>query len=236
MRVIFFLLSLIYISASAQSHAAERKFAIGNFENIQISGDLIVNIVTDQPTSAKAIGSRNLINEIQFSRNSMTLKISLKRSHITRRTREPDGPPLEIFISTRRLKDITIRGNGSVTIDKAHSKTTNFLILGSGMIDVKDAKIGNFNIRMQGNGRININQGIASRSDFLIDGGGVIEAAGLTTENATIVHKGTANTRITVSKVANLENSGAGRIEILGTANCIIKSSGSGQILCDKNK
>ncbi len=235
MKFIIFLLSFALVAIPTNSRAAERKFAIGNFENIQITGNLVVNITTDVPTSARATGSRNQLNEIQFSRNSSTLKISLKRSHITRRSQNSNTLPLEIFISTRRLKDITIRGNASVTINKVYAKKTKFLILGAGVIDVKVAKIDDFNIRMQGNGRININQGIASRSDFLIDGGGIIEAAGLATENATIVHKGTANTRITVSKVANIENNGAGKIEILGKANCIIKSAGSGQILCKNN-
>lgn len=216
--------------------AAERKYAIGNFENVQIDGDLIVNIITNTSTSAKAIGSKKQLDNLKFKRNGRTLKIIINRSNITKRTQDKRTAPLEIFISTRRLKDITIRGNASVTVNNIQSKATELLILGAGMIDVANADIGYLNISIQGSGSVNMQNGAVTKSDFLINGNGAIRAANLVSEQADIVHQGSASTIIEVSKVADINNNGTGRIEILGKANCIIKSIGSGQILCENSE
>ncbi len=236
MRFLTFLLCIAFINLPANSHAAERKFAIGNFENVQIDGDVIVNISTDTSTSARAKGSKKQLDNLKFDRNGRTLKIIINRSNITKRTQDKRTEPLEIFISTRRLKDITIRGNASVTVNKIQSKATEFLILGAGMIDVGNVDIGNLNISIQGSGSVTIKDGTVTRSDFLINGNGNIQAANLVSEHADIVHQGSASTIIEVSKVADINNNGTGRIEILGKGNCIIKSIGSGRILCDNRE
>lgn len=236
MRFLTFFLFIALLNLPSNTQAAERKFAIGNFENVQIDGDLIVNISTDTFTSAKAKGSKRQLDNLKFKRNGRTLKITINRSNITKRTQDKRTEPLEIFISTRRLNDITIRGNASVIVNKIRTKATEFLILGAGMIDVANADIGNLNISIQGSGSVIMQNGVVTKSDFLISGNGAILAENLVTEHADIVHQGSASTIIKVSKVADINNNGTGKIEILGKANCIIKSIGSGRILCDNRE
>lgn len=233
MRIIAFLFFMAFLQVPVNADTAERKYAIGNFENVQIDGDLIVNITTGVGTSARARGSKDQLDKLKFSRNGRTLKIIINRSNITKRTQDKRTAPLEIFISSQRLKDITIRGNASVSVNQIQSKETTFLILGAGMISVENATIDDFNIRIQGSGNVNMQNGTVNKSDFLINGSGAIEASNLESKKATIIHQGSASTRMNVTLVADINNNGAGRIEILGKANCIIKSIGSGQILCD---
>lgn len=236
MKIITFLLFIALLLWPINAHANDRKYSIGNFENVQIDGDLIVNITTGVATSAMAKGSKWQLDNLKFKRNGRTLKIATNRSNITKRSQNKRTPPLEIFISSQKLKDITIRGNAVVTVNRIKSKKTALLILGAGMIDIEDAIITDFNIRIQGSGNVIVQNGTANKSDFLINGNGAIEASNLDSKKATIVHQGSASTILNVAIVADIHNNGSGRIEILGKANCIIKSIGSGNILCDTIK
>lgn len=216
-------------------HAKERNYAIGSFENIQLEGDIIVNIITNKSPSASAIGNNRQLSDIKFSRNGRTLKIQLVSGSTKKRSKNLREHPLTIFVSTHSLKNISIRGNGTINVDHLKSRNSNFIISGSGVISIKDADIDDFKITINGGGYVNFKNGSARKSEFTINGFGSINASQFTTEILEIEHQGPANTTIIVTKVANIINNGAGRIEVLGEANCIIKTIGSGVILCDNS-
>lgn len=214
---------------------AEKNYAIGSFDNVQIEGDIIVNITTRKGPSARATGPRKLLNLVQLSNNSRTLKIQLKSHNGTTRRSETFNEPLEIFITTQKITDIDINGNGNVNIDNIDIRKSRFKILGSGRISVQKANINDLEILIWGGGNVNLQSGNVVKSNFAINGFGSIIAENLVTETLDISHIGPANSIINVSNVAHISNNGTGQIEIIGKGNCLIKSIGSARIICPDN-
>lgn len=234
LMLFFILLMTIIISFPAK--AAEKNFSIGSFDNIQIEGDVIVNVMTGKGPSAKAVGEQKHLNMIQFSRNARTLKIQLKNDTDVQRQSSDNPEPLQIYISTHTLIDINVNGNGTVNVDNISSRKSKFTIVGSGRIMIKKADINDFQAMIWGGGDLTILGGNIVKSNLGINGFGSIRAAKVETETLEIEHQGPANSIITVSDVAKISNNGTGQIEILGKANCLIKSIGSGKIFCESDK
>ena len=230
--LIYALCILSFVFAASMASAAERKFSIGSYENVQIEGDLIVNIETDKGTSAKAVGSTRQLSLISFTRNGRTLKIQLKNNLARRKASDFNAEPLEIFISTTVLKNVTLRGNGAVTINKMRSRKSELSILGSGEITLGSGEFDCFNIIINGGGSVQVEGGNSARSSFSILGTGAIDARDMQVKQLNIKHSGPANSAISVTGDANIDNNGTGSIEILGTGSCLVKSIGSGRIIC----
>ncbi len=233
-KTIKLLILLLLCSFSIHNaHAAERNFPIGSFDHIRIEGNLDITITTSTGPKASAIGSKKQLNNIIFTRNGRTLKIQSQKSISPKRTKDVREPPLKIFIGARTLQNIFINGNSVVTIDKVKSKASKYIILGSGVINLNKADIGSLNMSISGGGSVNIGSGNAQKTSLEINGPGTVNAKSLITKILNITHQGPANSIITVTDRANITNNGTGRIEILGKGNCIIKSIGSGTILCE---
>lgn len=231
-KSITLIIAFFYFLNTNIAYADERNFPIGSFDHVRIEGNLNVIIATGTGPKASAVGSKKQLNDIIFTRNGRTLKIQSQKSTSPKRSRDLRSPPLEIFIGSRNLQDIFINGNSVVTIDNIKSKASKYTILGSGVINLNKADIRSLKVSISGGGSVNIGSGIAQKTSFEINGTGGINAKDLTTEILNIIHQGPANSVITVTNKANVTNNGTGRIEILGKGNCIIKSIGSGTILC----
>lgn len=233
----FLILLLISITAGASTaHAAERNYSIGSFDNIQIEGDLIVTITTGKGPSASASGTFRQLDALRFKRNGRTLRIQMNQDSKAKRVEDIRAPALQIFITTSQLSDISLRGNGVVNVNMLSGRKSLYTILGSGMINAKQAQIDTLSILIRGGGNVSIDGGKINKMDAVLNGFGSINAPKLVTKILNIEHQGPANTIISVSDVANIINNGTGKIEILGKANCLIKSIGSGTILCDNSE
>lgn len=228
--------TFIAIALSHPAIAAEKNYSIGSFDNIQIEGDIRVNIMTGKGPSARAIGPQKQLDMVIFSRNARTLKIQLRSDQDVQRHSNENSGPLQIFVSTHRLIDIDVNGNGTVNVDNVISRKSKYKIIGSGRIIVENANITDLEAKIWGGGDLSLLSGNIVKSNLGINGFGSIRAAKLEVETATIEHQGPANTIINVSDVAQISNNGTGRIEILGRANCLIKSIGSGKILCESGQ
>lgn len=233
-KTIKILILLIFYSLFAnEANAAERNFAIGSFDHVQVEGNLNVFITTGSGPKASAIGSQKQLNDIQFTRNGRILKIQSRKNQTPKRVQDLRAPPLQIFIETRSLENIFINGNSVVKIGDIKSKLSKYTILGSGNIIIDKVDIGALEINISGSGIVNIESGDAQKSRIKINGSGAVKAADFATEILDLVHEGPAYSILTVTNRANVNNNGTGHIEILGDGNCIIKSIGSGTILCE---
>lgn len=230
-QILIFL--IFYPLFAGELHAAERNFAIGSFDHVRVEGNLNIFITTGSGPKVSAIGSKKQLNDIQFTRNGRTLKIQSSKSSSPKRVKDLRAPPMQIFIETRSLENIFINGNSVVKVGNVKSKLSKYTILGSGNIIIDKVDIGALEINISGSGIVNLESGDAQKSKVKINGSGAVKAKDFATEILDLVHEGPANSVITVTNRANVSNNGTGRIEILGDGNCIIKSIGSGTILCE---
>lgn len=119
--------------AERPAMADERKILVASFENIQVIGDIKVQVQTGKAPSATAKGDKRVLDALKLERVGMTLRVRLQGA-LNNEKGVPMTQPLEVMLSTQAIKDVTVSGNGEtrVHVDEA----ANIFNRGTGTINV----------------------------------------------------------------------------------------------------
>jgi Putative auto-transporter adhesin, head GIN domain len=212
--------------------AKERKLLISSFQDIIIEGDLIVSVMTGKSPSAIASGDRDAIDSLRLSQSGNKLTLSQKNAG-SGNSRMPNSTPLTITITNRALRDVTIRGNGQLTVNAIRQPgNSRIRLLGSGQVMIDSVAIGNMDVSIAGNGTVTIGSGAVRDARVSIDGSGSYNAPGTQHKKLILSQNGGAETNADVLEYADISNDGAGNVTITGKGKCNILRKGSGSISC----
>ena len=218
--------------AAASVSAADQRFSIGNYDELIVEGDVIVNLETGKAPSAKAQGPRDKLGALRVERQGNVLRI---RS-VGLQSGQSDKGPVTIAVTGRDIKRLALIGSGRINATVLTADTTRIELRGSGSIDVASLKAFKVISMIAGNGRLNIAKADVVNTELAIDGSANFISAGYVTQNLKLVHNGPASTLMTVSNNAEINNTGAGSITIEGNGTCNVRKAGSATINCKKDR
>jgi Putative auto-transporter adhesin, head GIN domain len=225
-------LAITIVADPAQ--AEDRKMLVASFENIVVIGDITVAVETGKAPSARASGDKRMLDSLKLERVGTTLKVRLQ-DVINNEKGRPMTAPLYIMLSTRALKDVTLSGNGKLTINAVVQPTlSRILIVGGGRIDVGRLEADQLAVNISGNGTVAIGGGTVRDSKIVVDGSGQYNAGGLHSRKLRLQHDGNATSSAWVDEGSDIFNSGTGSITIAGPGTCFIKKAGAASINCTK--
>ena len=218
--------------AAASVSAADQRFSIGNYDELIVEDDVIVNLETGKAPSAKAQGPRDKLGALRVERQGNVLRI---RS-VGLQSGQSDKGPVTIAVTGRDIKRLALIGSGRINATVLTADTTRIELRGSGSIDVASLKAFKVISMIAGNGRLNIAKADVVNTELAIDGSANFISAGYVTQNLKLVHNGPASTLMTVSNNAEINNTGAGSITIEGNGTCNVRKAGSATINCKKDR
>ena len=225
-----FVLAAFALFAAVSVSAAEQRFTVGNYDEIIVEGDVIVNFVAGKAPSAIATGPQGKLGALRVDRQGMVLRIrSVAVPHGKR-----EAGPVTVNLSGRDIKRLALLGSGKISADSLNKDNVRIEMRGSGAINVDSLKALRLVTMISGNGTLTVTKGEIVNGDVAIDGGGSFISSGLSVQNLKLVHNGPASTLLTVSNTAEINNNGAGSITVEGSGTCIIRKAGSGTINCKK--
>lgn len=210
--------------------AAEQRFTVGNFDEVIVEGDIIVNLVTGKAPSAIATGPQGKVGALRVERQGMVLRIRSTAMQPSRR----DTGPLTVALTGRDIKRLALIGAGKVTADSLNKDTVRIEMRGAGVINIANLTAFRLVTMISGNGSLSVAKGNVVNADVAIDGGASFISSGLLVQNLKLVHNGPASTLLNVSNTAEINNNGAGSITVEGAGTCVIRKAGSGTINCKK--
>ncbi|MDZ7588772.1 MAG: DUF2807 domain-containing protein [Parasphingorhabdus sp.] len=222
----------IAILASTSAVAAERKFSIYGFDEVQVIGAVDVVIATGKGSSAKAEAqSLAALERVSLRNNGKRLIISLKSLSAGSGPRRREDP-VKIYLSTDRITTVRQSGSGNLTIDQMSARALKIYQTGFGSVSVGSMTADSLTVAMDGAGQVDI---IGKVADATIQttGSGTLEASGLSAQRAKLTQRGPASVKLSVRDRIDIDNVGNGEIIIAGKPNCLVRSSGSAQILCN---
>lgn len=225
-------LATLSVLAASSLSAADQRFSIGNYNELIVEGDIIVNLETGKAPSANAQGPHGKLGALRVERQGTVLRI---RS-VALKSGQSDKGPVTIAVTGRDIKRIALIGSGRINATALNAETTRVELRGSGTIDIASLKAFRFVVMIAGNGRLNVTKGEVVNTELAIDGGANVVSAGLITQNLKLVHNGPASTLVTVSNNAEINNTGAGSITIEGKGTCQVRKAGSAMINCKKEQ
>ncbi len=161
---------------------------VAEFDQIEIDGVGTVNITFGETPSLQVTFDDNLLQYIKTEVVGETLKISLTES-----TSSSSGPTF----------DIVMNKINSVEID------------GAAKVNLLDAKLDNFELRVDGACTF-VADGVAESLDIDMSGAGRIDANELKAKSVKISISGAAKADVYASETLDADISGAGRVNCLG--------------------
>lgn len=210
----------------------ERKLLVGSFENIQVIGDIQVDVQTGKAPSAKASGDKRMLESLKLERVGTTLRVRLQ-DIVNNNKGVPITAPLRVTLTTQEIKDITLSGNGTLAISEVRQQDlVRMLIAGNGLVSIGKLIADQFTATINGNGRIELGGGSIRDGRVTIDGAGGFDGAKAPMRNLRIEHIGNAVSTATVSEDSEIFNRGSGNITIGGKGKCFIKQAGAAAINC----
>jgi hypothetical protein len=212
----------------------ERKLLVASFENIQVIGNMNVIVTTGKSPSATASGDKRMLESLKLERIGTTLRVRLQ-DIINNNKGVPISAPLNVRLTTQGIKDITLSGNGTLTVSEVKQPTmVRMLLAGNGSITIGRLVTDQFSATIDGNGKIDLGGGVVRDARVTIDGTGGFEAAKVATRKLRLEHIGNAISTATVEEQTEIFNDGTGNITIGGQGTCFIKKAGSAAINCAK--
>ncbi len=188
------------------------KVRTGNFANINVNGDFLVQILGAQErNSVRVLGPNNAVRMIAFEVKNNTLFIRQVPSNDDGKCK-PDIRKVIVQISICNLNNLYVQGNGYVFGRYVMSNNLNINSMNNGMI-MLSGTMNLSKLKQTGNGKITVMGAITPSLDIEVIGNGCVNVSG----------------RVGVRSIAN---KGKGEINIIGAdTDCLnITASGCGKI------
>lgn len=212
----------------------ERKLLVGSFENIQLIGDINVEVQTGKAPSAMASGDKRVLESLRLERVGTTLRVRLQ-DIINNEKGVPITAPLKLMLSTQAIKDMTVSGSGTLKVSEVKTpNASRMLIAGNGSVSIGRLIADQFTADIDGNGKIIISGGVTRDARVTVDGAGTFDGANLKMRKLRLEHIGNAVSSATVDEGTDIYNRGTGNITISGKGTCFIKQAGGAAINCAK--
>jgi hypothetical protein len=227
--------ALLAGGASAQAgKPIERKLLVASFENIVVIGDISVSVQTGKAPSAIASGDKRVLESLKLERVGTTLRVRLQ-DVVNNDRGVPITSPLRLKLTTQAIRDITLSGNGTLTVSEVKQQNlARMLIAGNGSVSIGRLVADQFTANINGNGKIDLGGGTVRDARVTIDGAGGFEGAKVQTRKLRLEHIGNAVSTATVAEGTDIYNRGTGNITIGGKGTCFIKEAGGAAINCAK--
>lgn len=227
--------ALLAGGASAQAgKRIERKLLVASFENIVVIGDISVSVQTGKAPSAIAGGDKGVLESLKLERVGTTLRVRLQ-DVVNNDRGVPITSPLRLKLTTQAIRDITLSGNGTLTVSEVKQQNlARLLIAGNGSVSIGRLVADQFTANINGNGKIDLGGGTVRDARVTIDGAGGFDGAKVQTRKLRLEHIGNAMSTATVAEGTDIYNRGTGNITIGGKGTCFIKEAGGAAINCAK--
>jgi|SRR5882757_839458 len=234
-RLLAFALILIApMLIAGPASAAERSYAIGNFDRIRVEGPFDVRLTTHEPPGARAQGDPRTTDDLDIRVEGMTLIVRAGAGGWGERPGASDTRAPVILVSTLLIRSATVIGGGQLAITgPVKGQRIDLQLTGSGGLDVSGLDADQLNATLLGSGNIKL-VGRAAKVRLLTSGQGVIDAVPLSAGDLIVRLDGTGETRATARFTANVTTTGIGAATIYGDAACTVKAMAGGPISCGK--
>ena len=220
--------------AIGPASAAEKRFGLTSFEAIEVTADVMVEVVTRAPVSAVATGPQDALDRLSLESRDGRLVIGQRQFAGDEKRRGPRGP-VTIRVNAANLKSATLAGAGSLQIDKLEGQRAMVGLRGPGRVSVGEIAADRLQVAMIGNGTMTLG-GTVKTARMTLSGAGVVDAGALSVGELISDSEGAGDHRLRAVKSAAVTSRGIGKVVVLGRPVCTVRNVGSGSVTCGAGK
>ena len=222
------------LSVLASASAAEKRYGLTSFEAIELTADVIVEVVTRAPVVAVATGTPAALDRLTVETRDGRLVIGQRQFAGDETRREPPGQ-VTVRINAANLRSATVVGGGSLRIDTLKGTRVNIGLRGPGRLTVGAITTDRLSVTMIGNGSMTL-AGSAKTAQMSLSGAGTLDAGGLLAGELSSDSEGTGDHILHAVKSAAITSRGLGKVVVLGKPVCTVRNIGAGTVQCGVKK
>jgi hypothetical protein len=225
-----FFLALAALSAPAE--AAEKRYAVTDFDRVQVDGPYEVTLATGGSSHATAEGNQAAIDRVSVDVQGRTLRV---RPNVSSWGGYPGSSAgtVRIVLSTRELRGAAVIGTGSLEIDRARGLRLDLSLSGSGSLSIGSVDADTLILGSLGSGSITVG-GRAKQLRLSVDGSGDFDGRGLVADDAQIVAATSGSLTVTAVRSAKVTARGRGAVDIAGSPACTLAGPAAAMVRCGK--
>jgi len=198
---------------------------VGDFTNINSSGDFIVDVSIGSPTSVSVEADENLLSYIETFIQGNTLVLETTDNRCIK-SREQ----IYIHVVTPSLYELKMTGSGLLVCNNITANELKYVLTGSGDIESNGISAGFVEAGLTGSGEI-ILSGSALQTDFLVTGSGNIKGLNLESDKCVATISGSGNIYTSVTILLDALITGSGNLIYKGNPETVVKTTGSGRVI-----
>ena len=225
-------LALLAFLAPDSVVAAEKRYAISDFDRVQVFGPFNVTIQPGRATSVTATGDLQALDIVSVTSSGGILTIqTLTRARSS--WKEEPHPAAKILVVLPQLKGVRLLGSGSVAVAELRGIATNITLNGGGLLSIAKLTSDAADVYLSGSGRIALG-GSAKNISMKVSGSGDIDASMLSASDLKI-ESGTSGRVIAKAlRTADIKQTGPGEVHVTGSPSCLVENSGAGTVDCGR--
>lgn len=223
------LLLLVAAPASAQVTRTEM---LAGFERVRVDGPFAVTVVQGARGRAVISGARAATEKVAVRVENGTLIVANDVSGWGGWKGE-DRPAAVALEMPPGVRSVTVRGGGTVAVDRIRGPRVDLAVAGSGTLAVKGADADVLYATLTGAGRLEV-AGTARQARFMAIGTGAVDARGLVVENLAVSQDSLGDGIYTARRTATVSSTGMGGVIVEGDAACRVTVQRGGPVACKR--
>lgn len=227
-----FRLALVALSllGSGPLPAAEKRYAVQDFDRVQVFGPFSVAIQTGRATSVTAMGDQQALDAVSVVSSGGVLTVQTIAKARSAWKDEPHAAARLVVIMPQ-LKGVRLLGTGKIAATEMRGISNDISLSGGGQINVAKLSSDTATIYLSGSGRI-VLAGMAKNVNVNVSGSGDLDATQLSASDLKIVSATSGRVTAKALRTADIKQNGAGEIDIAGHPSCIVENPGTGTTRC----
>ena len=224
---------LLSSSGFAQSSATSRTVSVGSFDRVRVEGPFEVRVTIGSPR-ATIVGPRG-DDDVTVRVDGTTLSVRKGSGGWGEQPRASGGgaSPIVVTLSTPGITSASVAAGGRLTIAKMRGMRVDVTVSGNGSLSLAAADTDQLNATLIGAGQMTL-AGRAARARLVTSGPGAIDASALAVNDLTVHLDGVGETKAAARYTAQVTNSGLGTVTITGNAKCRVDAAAGGPVVCGK--
>lgn len=210
---------------------SRQTYSISEFDAVRVDAPIDVAITTGKGVSATGTGDRETLDTLTLDISSRTLTIKIRQTISLGGSGGKTRAPTRLILTTNALRRATLVGSGNLTVDRLKGTFTEARLQGSGALTIAASETDRLSVGLQGAGTITL-AGSAPDMTASVSGSGRLDTTALNVQRLRVSTEGSADVRVMANVEAHASAAGAGRIEVLGTAQCTVRKIGNANITC----
>jgi len=208
----------------------DRKFAVGAFDRISVSGPYDVTVKTGDGAAVSARGGQAILDETEVVVENGELHIRPRQRNGMSWNRGSDGQ-VKMTVTASAIRGAAVAGSGGLDIDRVAGGDFMASVAGSGDLAVGSIEANSAEFEIAGSGGVRAG-GKVAKVAVSIAGSGDVDLSGLTATDASVSIAGSGNVRTRATGTAAISMLGSGDVVVTGGAKCEVSKQGSGDVRC----